>query len=129
MISDTYDVSLSIENAFQNIDRLDLCKYVISIFEYVNQNEYVDLTLFMRHFIGWNVIIICVKFQITPNLCFWAFSLPKWWFVCTLWVQESILNLHLIGLIVLSSWGVSWKFAGPTSFQWRDHLDYPSSEP
>ena len=47
MISDTYDVSLSIENAFQNIDRLDLCKYVISstlIFEYVNQNEYVDLT-------------------------------------------------------------------------------------
>ena len=58
MISDTYDVSLSIENVFENIDRLDLYKYVISIFKYVNQNEYVDLTLFMRHFTGWNVIII-----------------------------------------------------------------------
>ena len=51
MISDTYDVSLSIENAFQNIDRLDLCKYVISstlIFKYVNQNEYVDYATFHR---------------------------------------------------------------------------------
>ena len=48
MILDTYDVSLSIENAFQNIDRLDLCKYVISIFEYVNQNEYVGYATFHR---------------------------------------------------------------------------------